>query len=134
MTTLGQIGEGMVEEEYRKQGYRLLARNYKLTAVKQVGEIDLIFQKNKEIIFVEVKSRSSTKFGSAFEAVDIFKQRKLIRTAKLYMQRNSKFSDYNYRIDVAAVDIDPIRSQTSNGVDNSKKVVIILKNAIEDLH
>ena len=99
-----------------------MEKNYVFRHGRQMGEIDLIFEKEKEIIFVEVKARSGSKFGGPFEAVDSNKQRRLIKTAKLYLQLHPKFSGYNYRIDVAGVDI-----------DNPDKPVIILENAIEDL-
>lgn len=123
MTNLGSAGEQLVAKNYQSQGYRLLEKNYIFPHGKQIGEIDLIFEKDKEIIFVEVKSRSNNKFGGPFEAVDFNKRRRLVKTAKLYMQLHPKFSEYNYRIDVAGVDI-----------DNPAQPVIILQNAIEDLN
>ena len=120
--SLGQKGERLVEKKYLADGFRLLERNYILPFGKQTGELDLIFAGQQEIVFVEVKTRTNERFGSAVESVDYFKQRKLIRTAKLYMQQHSKFRDWNYRIDVATVDI-----------DNPANPVIILVNAIEDL-
>lgn len=122
MSSLGQAGEELTALDYQKRGYKLLEKNYIFPHGKQIGEIDLIFAKNHEIVFVEVKARRSSKFGSPFEAVDFFKQRKLVKTAKLYMQQHSKFADFSYRIDVAAVDI-----------DNPAQSVIIIPNAIEDL-
>src|SRR5262249_17809263 len=115
---LGKAGEDLVCADYKANGYRLLERNYVFRKGKQTGEIDLIFAKDKLIVFVEVKTRSSEKFGNAFEAVDYFKQKKLVHTAKLYLQLHPKFTDYDYQIDVAAVDI-----------DNKDKPVIILTNA-----
>jgi putative endonuclease len=122
MSSLGQQGERLVEREYLKDGYRLLERNNIFPKGKQIGELDLVFLKDNEIVFVEVKSRSNQRFGTPFEAVDLNKQRKLVKTAKLYLQLHSKYQDFDYRIDVAAVD-----------VDNKQQHVIIIKNAIEDL-
>lgn len=122
MTGLGPIGEQLVAKDYQDRGYRLLEKNYIFRHGKQVGEIDLIFEKDKEIIFVEVKARSGNKFGGPFEAVDFNKRRRLVKTAKLFLNLHPKFSGFNYRIDVAGVD-----------VDNPQKPVIILTNAIEDL-
>jgi len=118
---LGQKGESLVANHYQQLGYKLLERNYIFPRGKQVGEIDLIFQKDNELVFVEVKARSNNKFGGPFESVDIFKQRKLIKTVKLYLRQHPKFQTSNYRIDVAGVDI-----------DNRAEPVIILVNAIED--
>jgi len=122
MKDLGRKGEQLVEQKYLEQGFGLLERNYIFPHGKQMGELDLIFIKEKEIVFVEVKTRTSEKFGGPFDAVDRNKQRRLIHTAKLYLQQHPKYNGYNYRIDVAAVDI-----------DNSLEPVIILTNAIEDL-
>lgn len=119
---LGQAGESLVARHYQGQGFKLLEKNYIFPRGRQIGEIDLIFQKDREIVFVEVKARSNNKFGDPFEAVDLNKQRRLVKTAKLYLQLHPKFSDFNYRIDVAGVDI-----------DNLNEPVIILSNAIEDL-
>src|ERR1051325_6884563 len=104
MKNLGSKGEDLAAAYYKKHGYILLERNYIFPHGKQVGEIDLIFRKEREVVFVEVKTRTNSAFGSAFEAVDHGKQRKLAKTAKLYMQSHARYHDYNYRIDVAAVD------------------------------
>ena len=122
MNDLGQKGEQLVAQKYAQQGFKLLEKNYIFPRGKQMGELDLIFIKQQEIVFVEVKTRASNKFGTAFDAVDFYKQRKLIKTAKLYLQLHPKYQGFNYRIDVAAVDI-----------DNQQQPVIILTNAIEDL-
>ena len=119
---IGEKGERLVEREYLNRGFKLLERNYIFPKGKQTGELDLIVTKNKELIFVEVKTRTNNSFGGPFEAVDTYKQRKLVRTTKLYLQLHPKYQEYNYRIDVAAVD-----------VDNTENPVIILENAIEDL-
>ncbi len=122
MKEIGKQGEKLIEEKYLEKGYKLLERNYIFPHGKQIGELDLIFLKGTELIFVEVKTRSNNSFGGPFEAVDSSKQRKLVNTAKLYLQLHPKYHDSNYRIDVAAVDI-----------DNPQNPVIILENAIEDL-
>ena len=121
MKDTGRRGESIVEKKYLEQGFRLLERNYIFPRGKQTGELDLIFIKQQQLVFVEVKTRSNSAYGSAFEAVDFFKQRKLVKTAKLYLHLHPAYRDYNYRIDVAAVDI-----------DNKDNPVIILTNAVED--
>jgi putative endonuclease len=121
MKQLGAVGEEMAAKKYLEQGFKLLERNYVFHHGRQTGELDLIFAKQNEIVFVEVKTRSGNSYGGPFEAVDIHKQRKLVKTAKLYLLHHPKYRDYSYRIDVAAVDI-----------DNPANPVIILTNAIED--
>jgi len=118
---LGTEGEKLVEQKYLRDGFSLLERNYIFPRGVQMGEIDLIFKKEHELVFVEVKARRNEKFGTPFDAVDSSKQRKLVKTAKLYLHLHPKYQEYDYRIDVAAVDI-----------DNRDNPVIILVNAIED--
>jgi putative endonuclease len=120
--TVGSLGEDLVEQHYKKLGYKLVERNYIFPHGRQMGEIDLIVSKQKELVFVEVKARRSNKFGSGLDAVDIYKQRKLVRTAKLFLKENTKYQSFDYRIDVAIVDI-----------DKPNQNVIIIPNAIEDL-
>ena len=122
MQTVGQQGEDLTAAHYQKLGYKLVERNFKAPFGKQTGEIDLIFAKDQALVFVEVKTRTNSRFGTPFEAVDFFKQRKLVRTSKLFVHLHPKWRDCNIRIDVAAVDI-----------DNKLEPVIILVNAIEDL-
>lgn len=118
---LGKLGEDLVAAHYSKLGYKICDRNFIFPHGKQMGELDLIAAKNNEIVFVEVKTRSNKRFGTPFESVDIYKQRKLVKMAKLYMSLHPKYKGFNFQIDVAAVDI-----------DNPHNPVIILANAIED--
>lgn len=119
--SLGKIGEDLAVQHYQSLGFKLLERNYIFRRGKQSGEIDLIVSKDKAIVFVEVKTRSNNRFGSPAEAVDFFKQRKLVRTSKLYLSQHPQYRDFSMRIDVATVDI-----------DNLSQPVIIIPNAIED--
>ena len=122
MHSLGQQGEDLAASYYLNLGYKLIERNFKAPFGRQTGEIDLIVARDKELVFVEVKTRTNHKFGSPFDAVDFYKQRKLVKTAKLFFLLHPKWRNCGYRIDVAAVDI-----------DNKAEPVIILMNAIEDL-
>lgn len=122
MASIGQQGEDLAARHYLKLGYKLIERNFKAPFGKQTGEIDLIFTKDQQLVFVEVKTRTNSAFGGPFDAVDFYKQRKLVKTAKLFLQLHPKWREFGYRIDVAAVDI-----------DNPAEPVIILENAIEDL-
>jgi putative endonuclease len=121
MNELGQRGEDLVSHYYQDLGWKIVARNYIFPKGKQTGEIDLIVEKGKEIIFVEVKTRSNSKFGDAAESVNFSKQQRLVRTTKLFLQLHPKYQDFDYRIDVATVDL-----------DNLAQPVIIIPDAIED--
>jgi len=122
MPQSGKLGEELVAHHYKKLGFSILDTNYIFHKGKQMGELDLVARKDREIVFVEVKTRGSTAFGDAFSAVNSSKQRKLVHMAKLYMAVHPQYRGFDFRIDVAAVDI-----------DNKANPVIILTNVIEDL-
>jgi putative endonuclease len=129
---LGKTGEELVAKYYEKLGYSILTSNFFNRFGKQTGEIDLIAVKGKDLVFIEVKARTSSTFGNPFDAVNSSKQRKIVKTAKLFIKTNPQYENYNIRIDVAGVVIDPVRDNASNGIDKNNESVIILENAVED--
>ncbi|MBP5166520.1 MAG: YraN family protein [Oscillospiraceae bacterium] len=80
---LGAFGEGCAAEYLRKNGYRLLAVNYKTV----YGEIDIIAKKRKTVVFVEVKTRRSESWADAADYVDAAKQRRLRSTAEQWLEK-----------------------------------------------
>jgi len=67
------------------------------------GELDLIMQDGQTIVFVEVRQRSSSAFGSAVESVDWQKQQKWLNAANLWLaQRNLSLEDADCRFDLIA--------------------------------
>ena len=121
----GRAGEDWICYLYERQGYTLVARNYALYGQKKLGEIDLIFQDQKRLIMVEVKTRESETFMELLETVDWRKQAFLRRMAKFFLQAHPEYETFGLQIDVAGVLLDT--------VDNSVKSVRIIENAIEDL-
>jgi putative endonuclease len=95
---LGSRGEELAAAFLERQGYRIVERNYR----KRYGEIDIIAEDGGEIVFVEVKTRKSDRFGSPFEAVDARKQRKISRVATAYLE-NRNIRNRAARFDVVAV-------------------------------
>jgi putative endonuclease len=79
---LGHQGEDAAVELLRKAGYTVLGRNIRLPG----GEIDVVCMDGDTVVFVEVKARSSGRFGSALGAVDARKRRKLRALAADYLQ------------------------------------------------
>jgi len=79
----GQAWEKLAERELSRAGYDILARNYRTKA----GEIDLVARDGRTLCFVEVKGRRSVAYGTAAEAVDREKQRRIWNAAQLYLQR-----------------------------------------------
>ena len=80
----GAWGEALAAEYLRKKRYKIVASGYR----SRFGEIDLIAENRKFLVFVEVKLRKSGSFASAHEYVDRRKQDKLRITASLYLSQN----------------------------------------------
>ncbi len=95
---LGDHGEDLAAAALKQQGYKILERNY----VTPLGEIDLIARQGKTVVFVEVKTRKSLRFGSPQEAVSFSKQQRLQRLADYYM-KDKRLAGAGVRFDVVAV-------------------------------
>ena len=95
---VGEEGEHLAEALLQEKGYDVLERNWR----NRFGEIDLILTKDEIIVFVEVKSRTSKKFGEAREAITYAKKRRLGYLAESYVQEN-KLQDKFIRFDVVTV-------------------------------
>lgn len=94
----GAEGEKIAADFLSKQGCRILERNFRTA----LGEIDLIAQDGKTLIFVEVKARSGARFGVPQMAVDLRKQSKMNRVALLYLSQK-KIEGRECRFDVIAI-------------------------------
>lgn len=93
----GNFYEKCAVELIEKKGYNILERNYLLKG----GEIDIIAKKDDTIVFLEIKHRSSDKFGVGEEAVDYNKLKRIYKTAKKYIHIKRLY-DYSFRFDVIA--------------------------------
>ena len=94
---LGKKGEKLVEKYLKERGYTLLKRNFRTP----FGEADLVMQDGDEIVFVEVKTRTSEAFGTPKEAVGRAKQKRYYKIALCYGEREG--GESNARFDVAEV-------------------------------
>lgn len=94
---IGQAAELLAEAYLRDQGLTPVARNVHF----KTGELDLVMQDASGLVFVEVRSRNSNRFGGAAASITAAKQRRLINSALLYCQRNG--IDLPWRIDVIAI-------------------------------
>jgi putative endonuclease len=95
---LGDRGEDLAAAALKKQGYKIIERNYKTP----LGEIDLIARQGKTLIFIEVKTRKSLHFGAPQEAVSPAKQVRLRRLADYYLKQK-RLTEAKVRFDVVAV-------------------------------
>ena len=83
MDNIGKIGEDIASKYLEAKGYKIKKRNYRTF----LGEIDIICEYKGNLIFVEVKTRRSDKFGYPEEAINLAKQRKIIKNALCYLSK-----------------------------------------------
>jgi putative endonuclease len=100
--TFGAEGERLAAKYLKKKGYTILEQNYR----SPLGEIDIIATCQNKLIFVEVKRRSSARFGKGYEAVTRRKQQQIIKTANHYL----KYHNFNLlcQFDIISIDGDEI--------------------------
>ena len=98
MTTArrGALVEHAAQAYLQQQGLRLLANNFRCRA----GEIDLIMSDENCVVFVEVRYRRNSQFGSGAVSVNHRKQRKIIQTAEYFLLRNPQLRKTPGRFDV----------------------------------
>ncbi len=97
---IGSIAEQKALHFLIARGLRPVARNFRCRG----GEVDLIMLDGKCLTFIEVRYRASAKFIPASQTIDNRKQRKIIRTAAMYIARNRQFAAHTMRFDVVAVE------------------------------
>lgn len=97
---IGDKGEFLASEFLINKGYRILDKNFRT----RLGEIDIIAKDKDELVFVEVKARRTSYFGSPEEFVTPQKQQRIKRAALEYLSQNPHSS---WRIDVISIVTEP---------------------------
>lgn len=97
--SLGILGEDLACAELLRRGYAILARRYRT----RFGEIDIITERDQVVVFVEVKARRSRRFGTAAEAIPIWKRRRIAAMALDYLAWTGRLTR-RCRFDVVAID------------------------------
>ncbi len=95
---IGKSGEEMATQYLIKEKYKILERNFK----SKQGEIDIIALDKKEIVFIEVKSRTSKAYGNPNDAVDTKKKKHIYNTAQYYTYTHN-LEDEPIRFDVIEI-------------------------------
>ena len=98
MQELGSLGENIVAEYLKKNGFTILTQNYRT----RCGEVDIIAQKGDTVAFVEVKTRKKVYFPTS-SVVTFGKQKKIIKAAKSFILKHN-IIDKVLRFDVATVE------------------------------
>lgn len=105
----GNAAEGIAAEFLTSKGYKIKKRNFHFG---RIGEIDIIAEENDVLVFVEVKSKYSSKYGDPLESITYSKQKKIRKTAEGYIYVNKQYGR-ECRFDVITVDY-------SNNKENPK--------------
>ena len=115
---IGSAGENIASAYLRRVGYKILESNFRTP----FGEIDLVARKNGVIVFVEVRSRTSTYLGPPYISITKTKQRHIIKNALFYLKQK-RMIGANWRIDIVSVKLNYNRE-----VEN----IELIENAVED--
>jgi putative endonuclease len=113
---VGQQGETLACQYLARQGYRLIARNYRT----KLGEIDIIAEERGTLVFVEVKTRRGHQCGHPFEAVTPAKCRQISKVALAYLAETGR-EGHSARFDVVAISF----------IGEAEPVIELVKNAFD---
>jgi putative endonuclease len=97
--SLGAFGEEVAARWYERAGYDVIGRNWRCAS----GELDLVVRRGPLVVFCEVKTRSSDRYGTPAEAVTYRKRMRLRRLAAAWLASCEGPSGRMVRFDVAAV-------------------------------
>lgn len=95
---LGRRGEEIASGYLEKRGYQIITRNFRTP----LGEIDIVARDRSSIVFIEVKSRTGSSYGSPASAVTLKKQRQISKVALLYIKEHN-LNDAPARFDVVSI-------------------------------
>ncbi len=113
---IGQSGEELACDFLSDNKLKIVTRNYRT----RFGEIDIVAKSGKQLIFVEVKAKNTSRFGKPYEMVTEKKKKKLIVTSKNYLiEQDIDPEKQDWRIDIVSIDYESGHIEW-------------LKNAVED--
>ena len=129
---LGCWGESYAARLYERAGFKVLVRNSFNPYGKRLGEIDLVVIRRGILVFVEVKTRISTKFGLPEESITRSKRVRLIKSAQWFIGQHEEFHNTQYRIDVCAILVaSSAQYMVAVNLDKYVKYSKIITNAVE---
>lgn len=114
--TVGYKAEEQAAKFLKTRGYIILQTNFTIRG----GEVDIVARDGKELVFIEVKMRSNTMYGSALESITPWKVEALKKTA-LFFIRKTGWDDKPYRFDLVTIE-----------KRNEKFIFELVKNIVEN--
>jgi putative endonuclease len=110
---VARLGEEIATNYLKKKGYQIIDRNFR----KGYGEIDIIAVYSSVLVFVEVKTRTTSLYGGAIEAISYSKLKSLIRTCEYYKMLHPKLPGA-LRIDAILIDLENKKVKNLEHVEN----------------
>jgi len=92
---LGKLGEKIAEDHLTKSGYIIECKNFGC----KFGEVDIIAKKDNNLIFIEVKTRTSKSYGYIVESINRIKIRKIKNVVDFFLVNNKKYFNFNIKLD-----------------------------------
>lgn len=117
---IGSLGEKLALELLKAKGYRVKCKNFRTP----FGELDIVATHRGSIVFIEVRTRTTSSLGPPFLSVTRIKQTHIIKNALFYLKRYGRI-DSNWRIDVVSVKLDSERT-----LENIEHI----ENAVEEIY
>jgi len=114
----GNAGERIAASYLRKKGYRVVESNYRTI----FGEIDIVARLAGIIVFVEVKTRTTSSLGPPYLSITKVKEKHMIKNALFYLKAH-RLMNASWRIDIVSVKLDQALR-----VEN----IELIENAVED--
>jgi putative endonuclease len=99
---IGKRGEQIARQYLEEKGYTILITNFRC----RVGEIDIIAKDRHMVVFVEVRTVTSNKYGPAYNTVTYRKQRQVKRAALFYISKHNLVNT-QFRFDVIGITLNP---------------------------
>ena len=97
----GNRGEDIACDYLKNHGFKIIERNFRLKG----GEIDIVATRDNILVFIEVKTRTSSRFGTGFEAITSWKLKALTKSAQFYKITHKDLPDA-MRIDAISIVLD----------------------------
>ena len=97
--SLGSAAEHVAATFLASQGLAILHRNFR----RRLGELDLVARHGEELVIVEVRTRSSERFGGAAASIGSYKKQRVVRATQLLLQRHKELTGLRVRFDVVIV-------------------------------
>ncbi len=116
---IGMLGERIALEFLQNKGYKIKCKNFRTP----FGELDIVARHKSTLVFIEVKTRSTSSFGPPILSVTRIKQIHIIKNALFYLKRYGRI-DADWRIDVVSVKL---------GHGLKPEIIEHIENAVEDI-